>query len=65
MSLLRFLLHAALSVAFLVALPARCPHSVAADEIPLPSDTEGSPLPPAEALKRVTVPDGFKVSLFA
>jgi putative membrane-bound dehydrogenase-like protein len=35
------------------------------DEIPLPADTEGPPLAPAEALKRITVPDGFKVTLFA
>jgi putative membrane-bound dehydrogenase-like protein len=36
-----------------------------ADEVPLPPDTEGSPLPSAEALKRITVPQGFKVTLFA
>lgn len=40
-------------------------HSVADDNIPLPPDTEGSPLAPGEALKRITVPDGFKVTLFA
>jgi putative membrane-bound dehydrogenase-like protein len=34
-------------------------------ELALPPDTEGSPLPPDEALKRITVPDGFKVTLFA
>jgi putative membrane-bound dehydrogenase-like protein len=47
-----------------VACAATVPRTVG-DELPLPPDTEGSPLPPAEALKRITVPDGFKVTLFA
>ncbi len=34
-------------------------------DITLPTDTEGQPLPPTEALKRVTVPPGFNVTLFA
>jgi putative membrane-bound dehydrogenase-like protein len=35
------------------------------DSLTLPPDTEGNPLPPAEALKRITVPPGFNVTLFA
>jgi putative membrane-bound dehydrogenase-like protein len=52
------------ALALVVALTAfSC--RTAADEVPLPPDTEGSPQPPAEALKRITVPDGFNVTLFA
>jgi putative membrane-bound dehydrogenase-like protein len=62
MSILRFFVNAAMLIVIVVGIAV--PHS-AADEISLPPDTEGSPLPPAEALKRITVPEGFKVTLFA
>ncbi|MEX2138382.1 MAG: hypothetical protein WD894_03925, partial [Pirellulales bacterium] len=64
MTSLRILLHAAIAISFLIGLAIPSPHALA-DELPLPPDTEGAPLPPAEALKRITVPDGFKVTLFA
>lgn len=35
------------------------------NDIALPPDTEGTPLAPQEALKRITVPEGFRVTLFA